>query len=135
MIEEIQTKYSVRDGGHYTPGIAYNGMLYISGQLSIDPETGKIPEGGIKPQARQALANLDMVLRAAGIGREQVLQCRVYLPDVAYWPELNEEYAFFFGDHKPARVVVPTNNLYGGCLVEVEAVVQLKRECKVNMNS
>lgn len=127
MIEEIQTKYSVRDGGHYTPGIAYNGMLYISGQLSIDPETGKIPEGGIKPQARQALANLDMVLRAAGIGREQVLQCRVYLPDVKYWGDLNDVYSEYFGKHKPARIVVPSNNLYRGCLVEIEAVAALEK--------
>ncbi|MCI8492749.1 RidA family protein [Anaerotruncus sp.] len=87
------------------------------------------------PQAAQALRNLDTVLSAAGAERSDVVMCRVYLPDVAYWPDLNEEYACFFGDHKPARVVVPTNNLYGGCLVEVEAVAQLKRECKVNMNS
>lgn len=127
MIKEVQTKYSVRDGGHYTPGIAYNGMLYISGQLSIDPETGTVPEGGIKPQARQALANLDMVLGAAGVGRDQVLQCRVYLPDVKYWGDLNEVYSEYFGEHKPARIVVPSNKLYGGCLVEIEAVAALEK--------
>ena len=127
MIKEVQTKYSDRDGGHYTPGIAYNGMLYISGQLSIDPETGTVPEGGIKPQARQALANLDMVLGAAGVGRDQVLQCRVYLPDVKYWGDLNEVYSEYFGEHKPARIVVPSNKLYGGCLVEIEAVAALEK--------
>lgn len=127
MIQEVQTKYSVRDGGHYTPGIAYNGMLYISGQLSINPETGTVPEGGIKPQARQALANLDMVLGAAGVGRDQVLQCRVYLPDVKYWGDLNEVYSEYFGEHKPARIVVPSNKLYGGCLVEIEAVAALEK--------
>ena len=133
-MKKIETQYSVRDGGHYSPGMICNGTLYVSGQLSIDPQTGKAPEG-FHAQAAQALRNLDTVLSAAGAERSDVVMCRVYLPDVAYWPELNEEYAFFFGDHKPARVVVPTNNLYGGCLVEVEAVVQLKRECKVNMNS
>lgn len=122
MIQKVETKYSVRDGGHYTPGIIYNGTLYISGQLSIDPETGKVPEGGIRAEARQALKNLDTVLRAANISKEQVLQCRVYLPDVSYWGDLNEVYAEYFGEHKPARVVVPSNHLYGGCLVEVEAV-------------
>ena len=49
--EVIETKYSVRDGGHYVPGIKYNGVLYISGQLSIDPEIGKVPEGGVKAEA------------------------------------------------------------------------------------
>ena len=121
-IKKVETKYSVRDGGHYTPGIVYNGVLYISGQLSIDPETGKAPEGGVRAEAKQALKNLDNVLKEAGLTKEDVLQCRVYLPDVAYWGDLNVEYAAYFGDHKPARVVVPSNNLYQGCLVEIEAV-------------
>ena len=86
-IKKVETKYSVRDGGHYTPGMIYNGVLYISGQLSIDPETGKVPEGGIKQEARQALK--------------------------------------YFGEHKPSRIVVPTNNLYNGCLCEIEAVVAM----------
>lgn len=126
MIKKVETKYSVRDGGHYSPGMIYNGTLYISGQLSIDPETGKVPEGGVKAEAAQALKNLDMVLQAAGVSKERVLQCRVYLPDVAYWGELNEVYSQYFGAHKPARVVVPSNHLYQGCLVEIEAVAALE---------
>ena len=122
MIKEITTEFSVRDGGHYTPGMLHNGTLYISGQLSIDPETGKVPEGGIHAEARQALKNMDLVLKQAGLTKDHVIQCRVYLPDVKYWGALNEEYAAYFGDHKPARVVVPANNLYNGCLCEIEAV-------------
>lgn len=125
MIKKIETKYSVRDGGHYTPGIIYNGILYISGQLSINPETGKIPEGGIKEEAKQALKNLEMVINEAGTTKNNVIQCRVYLPDVAYWKDFNEVYSIFFGEHKPARVVVPSNNLYNGCLVEIEAIVAI----------
>lgn len=128
MTEKIETKFSVRDGGHYVPAMKHNDVLYISGQLSIDPETGKVPEGGVKAQAEQALANLDLVLREAGAAREDVLHCRVYIPDVAYWPELNQVYGAFFGDHKPARVVVPTNKLYNGCLVEVEAIAACRKE-------
>ena len=121
-MKPIETIYSVRDGGHYVPAVDVNGTVYISGQLSIDPATGKVPSGGIKAQARQALNNLKLVLDSAGLKKESVAFCRVYLPDVKYWPELNEVYADFFGAHKPARIVVPTNNLYAGCLVEVEAV-------------
>lgn len=128
MAEKVETKFSIRDGGHYVPGMKHNGVLYISGQLSINPETGLIPEGGIKAQARQALDNLDLVLKEAGAAREDVLHCRVYIPDVAYWPDLNEVYAEFFGKHKPARVVVPSNNLYNGCLVEVEAIAACGKE-------
>lgn len=121
-MEKIATKYSVRDGGHYSPAVKYQGVLYISGQLSIDPETGNIPVGGVKAEAAQALRNLNGVLEAAGVTKDAVLHCRVYIPDVAFWPALNEAYGEFFGDHTPARVVVPSNKLYGGCQVEIEAI-------------
>ena len=121
-MEKIETKYSVRDGGHYSPGMRHGDTLYISGQLSIDPETGKPAEGGVTAEARQALSNMDLVLTTAGLTRENVVQCRVYIPDVAYWGELNEAYGEYFGAHKPARVVVPSGPLYGGCRVEIEAV-------------
>lgn len=122
----IETQYSVRDDGHYVPAMEVGGTYYISGQLSINPETGKVPEGGIKAEAQQALDNLETVLKASGLKRENVAMCRVYVPDVEYWPELNEVYSKFFGAHRPARIVVPSNNLYAGCLVEVEAVASRK---------
>ncbi|MEG2935837.1 MAG: RidA family protein [Clostridium sp.] len=125
-MRKIETVYSTRDGGHYVPAMEHNGVLYISGQLSINPETGKIPEGGVKAEAKQSLENLNTVLKAAGLERTDVIMCRVYVPDVKYWPDLNEVYSEFFGDHKPARVVVPSNNLYAGCLVEIEAVAAAK---------
>lgn len=127
-MKKIETEFSVRDGGHYSPGMIYNDVLYISGQLSIDPNTGKRPEGGVKAEARQALENLDTVLKAAGASRDKVVQCRVYIPDVSYWPDLNEVYSEFFGSHKPARIVVPSNNLYGGCLVEIEAIAECEED-------
>ncbi|MEG0541450.1 MAG: RidA family protein, partial [Angelakisella sp.] len=107
----ITTEFSVRDGGHYTPGVIHGDTLYISGQLSINPVTKEIPKGGIKAEAAQSLKNLETVLEAANLTKNDVIMCRVYLPDVAYWGELNEVYSAFFGDHKPARVVVPSNNL------------------------
>lgn len=122
----VNTEYSVRDGGHYTPGVIHGDTLYISGQLSINPETGSVPSGGVKAEAAQALHNLETVLQAAGLTRDSVMMCRVYLPNVAYWGELNEVYSKFFGTHKPARVVVPTGALYGGCLVEIEAVAAIR---------
>ena len=118
----VQTKYSVRDGGHYTPGIKCNGMLYISGQLSINPETGKPAEGGIKAEAAQALKNLDTVLSAAGIGKNQVVSCKAYLDDISNWGAFNEVYSEYFGDHKPVRIVVPVGDMYGGASIEIEAV-------------
>lgn len=69
-----------------------------------------------------ALANLYRSMKATGVEKTDIVQCRAYLPDVALWADFNLEYAAFFGDHKPVRTVVPTRNLYGGCQVEIEAV-------------
>ena len=113
-------------GGHYSPGVIAGGMLYISGQLPIDPGTGKIAEGGIREQTKQALANVGRVLEAAGCRREDVVMCRVYIPDMGNWDAVNEVYAEFFGAHKPARAVVPTRELHHGALVEIEATAEMK---------
>ncbi len=125
-MEFINTPYSVKDGGHYTPAIAHAGTLYISGQLSIDPATKQVPPGGVPAETQQALENLYTVLKQAGLDKEDVIMCRVYTPDVGYWGEINEVYSAFFGTHKPARVVVPSNRLYDGCLVEIEAIAATK---------
>lgn len=120
-MQKIQTQSSKTRKAHYTPAIKHNGMLYVSGQLSIDPSTMQLPKGGVKEHAAQALANLQEVLTAAGVSKKDVIMCRIYTPDIAFWDEIDAQYAEFFGEHKPARVVVPTNALHFGCLVEIEA--------------
>jgi reactive intermediate/imine deaminase len=107
---------------HYSAAVIHNGLVYVSGQLSVDPATGKVPEGGVAVETRQALSNLEAVLTTAGAKKTDVLQCRVYTPDVELWGEINAVYAEFFGSHKPARSVVPTTKLHYGCLIEIEAV-------------
>ena len=114
--------------GHYSPGIVHHRILYVSGQLSIDPETGTRPPGGIEAECRQALSNLDTVLKAANCPRDHVLMCRLYIPDVSHWDEINKIYGEFFGMHKPARVIVPTGELHHGCLVEIEAMAWIEEE-------
>lgn len=120
----IRPADSGENKGHYSAGVLSNGMLYISGQLSIDPITRALPEGGIEEQARLALANVDRVLKEAGLGRECVVQCRIYVTDLGHWEAVNRVYAEFFGAHKPARAVVPVAALHYGCLVEIEAVAE-----------
>ena len=111
--------------GHYTPGMISNGMLYISGQLSIDPDTRQVPPPDIRQHITLALLNVERVLKAAGLKKENVVQCRVYITDIENWDKVNEAYAAFFGTHKPARIVVPVPALHFGCLVEIEAVAEL----------
>ena len=111
--------------GHYTAGVISRGMLYVSGQLSIDPDTREVCQGDIKDHTRLALDNVERVLKEAGVSRNDVVMCRVYTPDVNYWGPINEVYAEFFGEHKPARVIVSTTTLHFGCLVEIEAVAEM----------
>lgn len=111
-----------RSNAHYSAGVIHDGLLYVSGQLSVDPSTGMCPDGGIVAETMQALKNLDSVLLEAGTDRSKVLQCRIYTPDIAYWDAINTVYAEYFGTHMPARAIVPTGPLHHGCLVEIEAV-------------
>ena len=78
-MEAVTLRTKRENKGHYVPGMISNGMLYISGQLSLDPDTGKVAEGDIRAHMRQALGNMDAVLCEAGLTRETVVQCRIYL--------------------------------------------------------
>lgn len=127
-MKQIIPEYIGESKGHYTPGIISNGMLYISGQLSRDPATQKVPEGGVEEHARLALANVERVLKAAGLSRKDVVQCRVYIADIEQWDAVNQVYGEFFGRHKPARVIVPAGKLHFGCLVEIEATAEVVKK-------
>jgi reactive intermediate/imine deaminase len=105
--------------GHYSQCVEHNGILYLSGQLPFDPETRVMPEG-IELQTRQVLKNVERILNEAGSNKDQVLQVRIYIPEIKHWDKVNEVYSKFFGNHKPARCVIPTRNLHFGAMVEVE---------------
>ena len=119
----IDTKLENR--GHYVPGMIAGNTLYVSGQLPVHHETGAPMASDIAQQTRDALHNVELVLRAAGCRRENVVLCRVYISDIALWDTVNKIYAEFFGTHKPARVIVPTRALHHGALIEIEAVAEL----------
>ncbi|MBR4879820.1 MAG: RidA family protein [Clostridia bacterium] len=121
----IIPKYKGENKGHYSPGVISNGLLFISGQLSIDPDTRKVPDGGIEEHTRLALDNLDRVLKEAGVPRSAVVQCRIYVSDIDDWDKVNVIYSEFFGEHKPARIVVPVSKLHFGCLIEIEAIAEV----------
>lgn len=113
----IDPGFKGNNPGHYSTAVVSNGMLYVSGLLSMDPDTREVCTGDIQAHAAQALQNLDRVLKAAGVERSQVVFCRVYTPSNEYWGPINALYAQFFGEHKPGRVVVSTTPLHFGCLV------------------
>lgn len=129
-MKEIRIETKLANKGHYVPGMVSGGMLYVSGQLPVHHETGAPMAADIETQTWDALHNVELVLKAAGCVREDVVLCRVYIPDVAYWDTVNEIYGKFFGEHKPARVMVPSRELHNGALVEIEAVAECREEEK-----
>ena len=107
--------------GHYSHCIEHNGILYISGQLPIDPETGSKADG-IESQTLLTLQNIELILTEAGSDKNKILHMRIYVSDISLWDAVNAIYRDFFGNHKPARCVVPVKDLHYGCLVEMEAI-------------
>lgn len=118
----IQTDNAPFPGGHYSQAIVHNGLVYVSGQLPIDPKTGEKQTGSIEQQTRLVLQNLSSILEASGSNLKQVLKVHVYISDISLWGKVNEIYAEILGDHRPARVIVPTRDLHFGFKIEMDAV-------------
>ncbi len=112
-------------GGHYSQAVVHQGMVYVSGILPIDPKTGSKILGTIDDQTRQVLKNLKAILEAANSGLHQVVKTTVYLSDIQNWDRVNQIYAEYFGDHRPARTIVPVGTLHHGFLIEIEAMAAI----------
>lgn len=121
-MRRISTDTAPQPAGHYSQAVVHNGLIYVSGQLAIDPTTGKPMPGNIEEQTSLAISNLAAILEAAGSDLEHVLKTTVYVSDINLWGRVNAVYAECFGEHRPARAVVPSRDLHFGCLVEIEAV-------------
>jgi 2-iminobutanoate/2-iminopropanoate deaminase len=118
----ISTPNAPKPAGHYSQAIVHGNTVYVSGQLPIDPKTGEKRVGSIEEQTEQALKNVSEILQAANSDLSQVLKTTVYVSDIALWNRVNAVYARFFGEHRPARAVVPTRDLHYGFQIEIEAV-------------
>jgi 2-iminobutanoate/2-iminopropanoate deaminase len=121
-ITTIQTQDAPIPAGHYSQAVVYNGLVYVAGQLAIDPRTGEKKLGSIEEQTEQALKNVGEILKAAGSDLSRVLKMTVYISDIRLWGAVNEVYARVLGDHRPARAVIPTRELHHGFLIEIDAV-------------
>ncbi len=108
--------------GPYSQGISVGNFVFCSGQLGLDPATGKFAAEDVQGQTRRALQNLDAVLRAAGTDLTHVVKTTVFLSDMDNFKLMNEVYAQFFGDRPPARSTVAVKGLPLGGLVEIEAI-------------
>ena len=123
--ETVSTTGAPRAIGPYSQGIKANGFLFTAGQVGFDPESGELVDGGIAEQTHRVLQNLRAILRAGGTDLTQVVKTTVFLVDMADFSLMNEVYAEFFGDHRPARSTVAVASLPRGARVEIEAVAVL----------
>ena len=121
----ISSENAPAPAGHYSQAIVYGGLVYVSGQLPVNPATRAKCTGPIEDQTQLALENVAAILEAAGSSVDRVLKTTVYVSDISSWPQVNDVYSRFFGSHRPARAVVPTRDLHFGLKVEVEAVAAL----------
>ncbi|MFQ5996149.1 MAG: RidA family protein [Dehalococcoidales bacterium] len=126
-MKAILTEKAPKPAGHYSQAIVHHNTVYVSGLLPIDPKTGKKRNGSIEEQTEQVLSNLSEILKAAGSNLSQVIRTTVYITDIELWSRVNAVYARFFGEHRPARTVVPTSTLHYGLQVEIEAVAALEK--------
>lgn len=124
-MEFIQPTSLAKPRGHYSPAVVHNGFVFVSGQLPLDSE-GKMLQGTVEEQMLQCLKNIDTILQASGSSISLVVKATVFITDIGDWPKVNAVFANYFGDHRPARVVVPTGKLLEGIQVEVDCIAVVR---------
>ncbi|EKD93078.1 MAG: hypothetical protein ACD_28C00252G0004 [uncultured bacterium] len=111
--------------GPYSQAIAAGGFLFLSGQIPLDPQTMELVEGDTRAQTQRVVQNIAAVLAEAGIDKNHVVKCTVFLQDLNDFAAMNEVYTQFFGEHKPARSTFQVAALPKGSRVEIECIAQL----------
>jgi 2-iminobutanoate/2-iminopropanoate deaminase len=109
----------------YSHAVKSGGLLFCSGQVPLDPGTGKLIEGSIGDQTRRCLENLQVVAAAGGASLRDAVRMGIYVTDMSTFPEVNEAYGAFFEDGPPARSTVGVTSLPLGARVEIDAVIAL----------
>lgn len=111
--------------GPYSQAVSLDGWLFTSGQVGLDPATGKLVDGGFEAQARRVLANLRAILRQAGVDFDRVVKVTVFLADLGDFAKLNAIYGEAMGTHRPARTTVQVAALPIGAAIEIDMVARL----------
>ncbi len=125
MRRAVETDGAPEPIGPYSQAVEAGGVLYCSGQIPLDPDSGELVEGGIAEQARRCLKSLDAVCMAAGTSLDGAARITIYLSDLSLFGELNDVYSEFFSEPFPVRTTVGVSELPGGALVEMDATVPI----------
>ena len=124
--ETIFTDEAPEAIGPYSQAVRSGTMLFVSGQIPLEPKSGEMIDGGIKPQTERVLNNLKAIIEKAGGRMEDVVKTTVYLTDLSLFTEMNDVYAKFFSQTPPARATVQVAALPKGALVEIDAIAQCR---------
>jgi len=123
MRKRIRTDKAPAAIGPYSQGIAAAGLVFVAGQIPIDPATGAFVEGGIEAQTERVLRNIKAILEEAGSSMDSIVKTTVYLADLSEFDAMNKVYGRYFeGSEPPARATVQVSRLPKGALVEIDAV-------------
>ncbi|MBW1819494.1 MAG: RidA family protein [Deltaproteobacteria bacterium] len=122
MKKLIHSDHAPRALGPYSQAVQHGDLVFLSGQVGIDPATGKFIDGGVEEQTHQVIKNLTAVLEAADLDRSQILKTTIFLASMEDFQKVNAVYGEYFSDNPPARATVEVAGLPLGALVEVEAV-------------
>jgi 2-iminobutanoate/2-iminopropanoate deaminase len=120
--KHVATKHAPTPIGPYSQGVIAGGLLFVSGQIPIDPATDKLVEGDITVQTEQVLKNILAVLKEAKMGPENVVKASVFLADLADFPQMNEVYGKFLGKEPPARSTIQAAGLPKGARIEIDVI-------------
>ena len=121
----IKTSKAPAPVGPYSQAVSSGNILYVSGQIPLDPESGKLVGNSFAEQCHRVLLNLKIILEAGGSGLERVLKVTIYMKNLAQFGELNEIYSEYFDVSKPARACVEVSNLPKGADVEMDAIAEI----------
>ena len=121
-IDRITTNAAPKPAGHYSQACCHGNLVFVSGQLPVTVEGKVLSDKSFEDQARQAIANMLSIVKAAGSGPDRVLKVTAFIVGIENWPLFNGVYAELLGPYKPARSVVPVPALHRGCLIELEAI-------------
>lgn len=130
-MEKIKLPDAPEPKGHYSSAVVHNGLIFVSGQLATNLETGEEITSSIEAQTEQCLRNVEAVLKAANSDLNHVLKMTIYVSSEDLWGAVNETYKRILGEHKPTRAIIPVGKFRGAFLIEIEAVAAVKERLAI----
>ncbi|MDD4212765.1 MAG: RidA family protein [Bacilli bacterium] len=127
MKKIIATNQAPKAVGPYSQGILINQTLYVSGQIPYNPQTNALISASIEDQTQQALENILAIVKEAGMKKEDIVRCGVFMTNLSDFAKMNQVYEAFFGSHKPVRAAVEVKRLPKDVQIEIDAIAVIEK--------